>query len=402
MDESKLDSRLITSYLSRLGLPNAGTLPKRAERLEAAFKSFSEKTHHVSCDCEGVSDDRLVCCPFCGDREGATGTANSEAAAIAELVDAMRKGAPAERVSKDALVRPVIEDAEMLDGPELDLSDDDVKPEVLREKLSQAGMRIPAKATEADLDEAVAAIAVSHRNSLVTAYDLGAWLLKVRGLKLHLLRKKKGSDAPAYNNWSQFVAAETAITTRYANKLMATVWVFSRAEVESAGIKTLYILIGIQDPAKRQELAALASRGELTSSEAREQVHQLSGGQQVIREPGVPGSEEFKGKPNTNGKRKAAEAEEEPKKGKKDASKAPEPAIITMQVALGRHRVKLWKRGAKGSDRKPAKRIADDAHGELVLANGTVLRLGLQTSARTGQLEIVVDVARPDDTSHGG
>jgi hypothetical protein len=421
VDLATVDAKVVDHYLEKLGLPVTGSPTERVQRLQANMIEHCSAERKATCDCGGVSDDRLVRCPFCGDAEADAKTAKDGAAGEAKAVEELRVKVETPSAPPGA---PEPEDEEPVSG--------DAPPVAALATLGE-GVEVIAAATVANLDASVETIRALYRTAIVSIYDLGVELRSVFANKLFLQRRDAATGAPLYESWTQFVTVELAgvCTVQSSYLFMAVAKEFTRAQVVEHGPWKLNLLLRVADPVLRAELeqelpgltvrqlqakvtasAPGASRAVSTGMAGLGSAHNAAGrpaspklgvsetlpftseSGAVVDDPLDKGIEEdgLAGMPEAPSGKKAQAAPEKAKQ-KPTPPPAPNPGVATTFL-VGRVKVPLYARlQKKGVAPKPAKKLGDDPHGEVVLPNGVKLSFKL-VQKKNGELELLVDVAK--------
>jgi len=343
----KVNEEVLNASLEKVGEPTNGGLKEKILRLGAWFSKHCDKEADlVDCsECRGVSDITKLddsplphACPYCGD-----GEADGKVAAKPQVVDKPKAKAPEKARAKE----PEVIEAK---GEVIDM-ESRKQQKLTRVRTAKAEVVEKSGGGEAELDakldECKAALVEGAKSYIVLSQAL-------RDIdEEKLWRHRVNSEGKkAYENFEQFARAELQMSRGHAYKAIAVAKVFSPEQIQKIGQSKLSLIAGFKDPEVRAALLKEVEKGT---------------GKRGLQKKGR----------ELAGKEGAEDTEEK----------------VTVALMMKRVRIPLLARAGKD---KPAKRLADDPHGEIELTNGVTLKFRLQTS-RSGQIELVVTPQRSTD-----
>ena len=348
----KVQEKLLNKYIRahELGVVKAESVEDKAARVQAhQVKTVPEDKMSEACTvCGGESSLDLPECPFCG----AAGVSDepkppgeeTPTPVGSDLAKAAEAPAPKQKLTK--VERAAAKAAAAIE-PAHDAS---VVPE---------GVRL--------LDDAVAKVRTAQGASVQGYYDLGKAMLEI--FDGNLWKHRLGADGkPLFRGWNQFVQDELGISSAYSYQIMETSKNFSREDFSLIGSTKLVQILRLK-PEQRTQLLEEAKAGRMPRKRLLEIVQGEVG--DARRDTGRTGG---------NGGKKLGGAGTKALKAKAEAktlAKRDREGEITAVGVLGKVKLPLFARVAKGKDQKRAASLAQDPWGEERLANGIVQRYRL-------------------------
>jgi hypothetical protein len=297
IDVAKVKAKIVDEYLAKLGLSAEGSIGDRMKRLALHIRENLKAEFDSTCTvCKGRSDERLLCCPFCGDTDVAPDLKGKgdEAKAIKDLRVMKANGsngvvqtssgerrrrrietATTNETSEKGIEQMKTEQAEakaMIDET-IEASDAELVPAgTPLEGATAIVSEEDTTATVDDLDRSVARIHSLAVSINETAWDLGKELSENYRRKLYLQRRREG--APVYSSWSDFVKKEIPVSVQYSYSLMDVASSYPKNEFREYGITKLLSALRL-DPEERPKL--LADTKNMSAKEVKAKVTEIVG-----------------------------------------------------------------------------------------------------------------------------
>jgi hypothetical protein len=365
MDRNVLNASLKKAGIERApmenGVPAKVMIARDADALQAHYFARltgeeKDKLTLMQCDpddggCGTSSPDDIAGCPFCG-----SGDDQQSKADVAKEKKAKANGKAIQRIA---------------------------------EKFSP----FPTTSTLERLDDSVKRITELKIQGARSIWQIGDELRNVYEHELWKQRIEDGKEK--YGSFSGWVKSECDFGHRYALELINVAAAFTESEVVAVGVTKLEVIARVPEEFKG-ELLERVKQG-MPRSELVEQAKRLTGASGAApRDTGRGGFRSGKAKvaPPTE---KAAEAKAKKKQAKEKAGKLGKEqrpdGSIAIVLLKQREVVLLFKRGPKGSDEQRAKRVADEPHGQLALADGRQIYFRLTADPKQ-QLKLVVEIGQ--------
>lgn len=317
----KVDIDLVKEFLTTFNLSTDGSDVELVKRL-VEHQEKTPKAHLADCsECKGFSDNRLRCCPFCGegdeDVDVATAVAENPNATIeTEVAPRSRK-----KRSGESTALAVVDPASIQSAREL--------------------------------DDNVARIEELKRDAVLSYWELGMAIYENYEKRLFTLRSKE-DGSPKYKSFNQFVVSEINMSTGHAYKLMDIAVNFTKADVQTYGVKKLALIAQIPKKDRADILERVKSQN-ATVSQVAEEVRKLVGGKRREESDATSGRGGLHGGAAVGARGTAASAANKPD--------------VTVGLVLGKRTIKMYR--ADAPDR-PALTIQHDPVCEEQMLNGVV------------------------------
>lgn len=353
----KVNEKLLNKYIraNDMGIVKAESTEDKATRVQEHQTATvpKDRMSDACSECGGESDLDLESCPFCGaagvskdpepagEEPAAPPTPGSNAALAAAVGPAPKQKLT--KVERDAAKVA----AKTALAPAHDAS---VVPE---------GVRL--------LDDAVEKVRVAQGASVQGYYDLGKAMLEI--FDGNLWKHRLGADGkPLFRGWNQFAQDELGISSTYSYQIMETSKNFSREDFALIGSTKLVQILRLK-PEQRTQLLEEAKAGRMPRKRLLEIVRGEVGEER--RDTGRSGGNGGKRLGGAGTKALKAKAEA------KTAAKRDREGELTAVGVMGKVKLPLYARVAKGKENKRAASLAQDPWGEEKLANGIVQRYRL-------------------------
>jgi len=332
---------------AKLVIPAKAEAVVLAELLTAHYtKQRAQGVDMAICDkCNGVGPAAHPRCPFCGELNSPPessaigGGSESEADSSMALATVEEKGhiVPA---GQSVFTRPVV-----------------------------AAGRPPAKATEGELEVEVGNLQRFKRTFSENSWDIGNSLNRIAAETpdrpaLWKLRMEEDGKTPAYQNFKGFLRAETGISWRMAQGLMAVASKYRREDVALTGTAKLEVVLNAP-PSERKRLLATAQTTPLKKLRAHVKELNIAAGR---------GEAQRKGKETLAANRAAA--------GKTTAEKpvkaAPGTGLTTLVLPRPKGSIWLYRRNKDNEGKNIRATQLSDNYGWIDAQNGVQLMLTVE------------------------
>ena len=350
----------LVALAAAFGAAKIGTMQpvlKDAVAALASYYNLNQKGDIAQCDvCGGRSPADLSCCPYCGD--------GAEVEAKAEVVTEPKAEAKAE-AKAEVVTEPKAEAKkgrtkkakEVVTEPKAEATAEakaEAKAEVVTEtkaivkasSKTAIALETPAFAT-AKLDAAVADVQSAKARGAVAMWDLGAKIARIYDEQL--FKSRLADDGkPVYKGFEAFVVAELGMSHTNAFSLMDVAKAFTSEQVAKLGTTKLSLVLKAPDE----------SREEILGKAAHKSVREVADEVKAAR------AEKGKPAPKSDRKQPHGDTGEKVRKAKRAEGTIDLPArklSITLLTESG----------------KPAKRLADEPAGEVVVSEGIALRVSI-------------------------
>ena len=389
----KVQSAVLIQYAKAVGLDINTDTNSIVDSLAKLLQELPDGNRVRCTACGGVSDKRMIQCPYCGDKDEpgddtVDSTRETEADAIAELRTKVSVNPPAVRVIPKPPPSPV-----------------PVQPAVV-EAIAQS-----AKAESVQIVEASPIVAVSqevvaayiaeskqdHKGALTGIYKMGQKLLRMYKEKWYLVFRTRAGKVK-YPTWTAFIDSEYEgyCTYRYSFILMKVCANYSLDQVIAYGPKKLNALLGVPDDALRTELEGKLNDG-MSLEKLREEIVKKVKGDDPVS-PSERGPTSVQNEVDVSGiENDGLDSMPEPRTPPPAPAKPKKPPIVTTTFYAGREVVApaLVVQKDKATDRRETSKLKHTFEVRFSTPNGAILRVRL----RNGKLGVegVLVVEQPEE-----
>jgi hypothetical protein len=369
---SKVDTKVLGEHLAKIGVkvPKADA-DSMANALIAHYRAIEAQSLARCENCNGLSDPNLDVCPYCGHVESLDEVPLPEPTPVAVVKTTKKSekkdGAAEAQEGAKNMSTETTTDKKSTNGV--------AKKDALAKAKGDEETKI-TKAGLADLDKSVSTIRKLMTETATNYWHLGKELNVIHEKQLWKQRTTEDGKV-AFKSFDNFVSKEIGWSAMNAYRAIDVAKEYSESDVRKFGMTKLSLVLEAPKEA-RAEIEEGLKKG-ATYRETKEKVKEARAKAGTTR--------------RETGRKKtpAGEKSEGAKKARaKAAAEKGKSSRMTIANIEGTKTVRLY---AKGSDDKPAKKVADLPWGQMELSNDVVMQFAIvETTA--GELVLRVKVKR--------